>query len=156
MSLMFKVSSEFLLKAEIQKFSKLLEINCLQIMKSKLTIIPQYLTCFTHTCQLCIPGYHCRGVFKNIFWYACSLLIFVAKQATKSTELQFLCTQGNLRGGRIGDHRMTFTKHLHLLQSYIQAILYIYKTDCMMSLITVHISYAPRICSLLPFMFLIK
>ena len=29
---------------------------------------------------------------------------------------------------------MMFTKHLHLLQSYIQATLYIYKTDYMMSL----------------------
>ena len=42
-----------------------------------------------------------------------------------------LCTQGTLLGGRVKDHRMMFTKHLHLQQSYIQAILYIYKTDYM-------------------------
>ena len=34
--------------------------------------------------------YHCRGVFKNIFQCGCcSLLIFVAKKATRGTELQF-------------------------------------------------------------------
>ena len=39
----------------IQKFLKLIEVSCLQIIKGKLTIIPQCLTCFTHTCQLCVP-----------------------------------------------------------------------------------------------------
>ena len=72
---------------------------------------------------------------KNIFWCdCCSLLIFVAKKACKGTELQFLCTQGTLQGGRVEDHRMMLTRHLHLPQLYIQAILYIYKTDYMMSL----------------------
>ena len=99
------------LKAEIQRFSKLLEISCLQLMKSKLRIIPLCLTCFTHY----------RGVSINIFWYfCCSLLIFMAKKATEGTELQ--------------------------LQSHIQALLYIYNTDYMMSLITVHILHAPCIC----------
>ena len=33
------------------------------------------------------------GAFKKIFWCGfCSLLIFLAKKATKGTELQFLCT----------------------------------------------------------------
>ena len=70
---------------------------------------------------------------KNIFWCGCcSLLIFVAKKAGKGTELQFLCTQGTLQGGRVEDHRLMFTRHLQL---YIQAILYIisYKTDYNMS-----------------------
>ena len=31
------------------------------------------------------------------------------------------------------DHRMMFTWHLYLMQSYIQAVLYIYITDYMMS-----------------------
>ena len=52
--------------------------------------------------------------------------ICVAEKATKGTELQFLCTQGTLQGGRVEDHRMMFTRHLHLPQSYIQAKLYIY------------------------------
>ena len=44
---------------------------------------------------------------KNIFWCGCcSLLIFVAKKFGKSTELQFLCTQGTLQGGRVEDHRL--------------------------------------------------
>ena len=72
---------------------------------------------------------------KNIFWCdCCSLLIFVAKKARKGTELQFLCTQGTLQGGRVENHGMMFTRHLHSPQLYIQAILYIYKTDYMMSL----------------------
>ena len=44
----------------------------------------------------------------------------MAKKATEGTELQ--------------------------LQSHIQALLYIYNTDYMMSLITVHILHAPCIC----------
>ena len=72
---------------------------------------------------------------KNIFWRSCcSLLIFVAKKAGKGTELQFLCTQGTLQGGRVEDHRLMFTRQLHSPQLYIQAILYIYKTDYLMPL----------------------
>ena len=71
---------------------------------------------------------------KNTVWCdCCSLLIFVAKKAHKGTELQFLCTQGTLQGGRVEDHRLMFTRHLHLPQLYVQAILFIYKTDYMMS-----------------------
>ena len=71
--------------------------------------------------------YHCRDVFTKIFMCGChSLLIFVAKKATKGTELQFLCTQGTLQGGRVEDHRIMFIRHLHLTQLYIQAIIYIY------------------------------
>ena len=46
----------------------------------------------------------------------------------------FFVTQGNLQGGRVEDHKMMFTWHLYLMQSYIQAVLYIYITDYMMSL----------------------
>ena len=71
--------------------------------------------------------YYCGGVFKKIFWCGCcSVLIVVAKKATKGTELQFLCAQGILQGERVEDHKMMSTRHLHLPQSYIQAILYIY------------------------------
>ena len=72
--------------------------------------------------------YHCRGVFRNTFLYSCCFL-FVAKKVTRGTELQFLYTQGALQGGREEDHKVMFTRHFHLPQSYIQAILYIYKTD---------------------------
>ena len=73
-----------------------------------------------HSNMSVVCTYHYRGVFKKIFWCGhCSLLIFVAKKATKCTELQFLCTQGTLQGGRVKDHRM-FTRHLHLPQSNIQ------------------------------------
>ena len=61
-------------------------------------------------------AYHCWGVFKTIVWYYfCSLLIFVAEKSTKGTELHFLCKQGTLQGGRTEDHRRMFPRHLHLL-----------------------------------------
>ena len=70
---------------------------------------------------------------KNIFWCCCcSLYIFVPKKVGKGTELQFLCTKGTLQGGRVEGHRL-FTKQLHSPQLYVQAILYTYKTDYMMS-----------------------
>ena len=82
-------------------------------------------------CQLCVLTI--AEVSTTIFWCGCcSLWTFVAKKATKGTELQFLCTQGTLQGGKVEDHRMMFTNHLHLPQSYIQAILYICKADYMM------------------------
>ena len=65
-----------------------------------------------HSYMSVLCTYHCRGVFKKVFFV----------------------TQGNLHGGRVEDHRMMFTWHLFLMQSYIQAVLYIYITDYMMSL----------------------
>ena len=66
-----------------------------------------------HSYTSVVCTYHCRGVFKKVF---------------------FFFTQGNLQNGRVEDHRMMFTLHLYLQQSYIQAVLYIYITDYMMSL----------------------
>ena len=60
------------------------------------------------------------GAFKKIFWCGfCSLLIFLAKNDTKGTELQFLCTQGTLKGGRVEDHRMIFTIGTCIHHNYI-------------------------------------
>ena len=79
----------FYFKEGIQKLSKLLEISCLPVMKSKLTIIPQVLTCFTHTCHLCVPTIE-EVTLKLFFWCGCcSLLIFVAK----TVILQFMYTR---------------------------------------------------------------
>ena len=88
-------------------------------MMSKLIIILQCLTCFTQTCQLCVPAIVevSSKIFLGMAW--------VAKKATKGTELQFLCTQGTLLGGKVEDCRMMFTRHLHLVESYIQGVLYI-------------------------------
>ena len=88
---------------------------------------------------------------KNIFRYGCcSLLIFVAKKATKGTELQLLYTPGTLQGGKVEDRRIMFTGHSHLPQWYNYVYsgntLHIIITDYMMSLITVHILYALPIC----------
>ena len=92
-----------------------------------LDMLPTYLS-VVHT-------YHWRSVFKNSFWYGCcSLLIFVAKRAIKGTEVQVLCMQGTLQGGRVEDHTMMFIGHFHLPQSYVQAILYFHKTDYMICL----------------------
>ena len=97
--------------------------------------IPYCLTCITQTCQLSVSTIVKVSVMKNISRCSCcSLLIFVAKNAGKGTEVQFLCTKSTLKGGRVEDHRLMFTRHLHPPQLYIQAILYIYKTDYMMSL----------------------
>ena len=97
--------------------------------------IPYCLTCVTQTCLLSVSTIVKVSVMKNISWCGCcSLLIFVAKKAGKGTELQFLCTQGTLQGGRVEDHRLMFTRQLHSPQLYIQAILYIYKTDYLMPL----------------------
>ena len=97
--------------------------------------IPYCLTCITQTCLLSVSTIVKVSVMKNISWCGCcSLLIFVAKNAGKGTEVQFLCTQATLQGARVEDHRLMFTRLLHPPQLYIQAILYIYKTDYMMSL----------------------
>ena len=97
--------------------------------------IPYCLTCFTQTCQLCVSTIVKVSFMKSIFLCGCcSFLNFVAKKGRKDTELQLLCTQGTLQGGRVEEHRLMFIRHLHSPQLYIQAILYIYKTDSMMSL----------------------
>ena len=46
-----------------------------------------------HSCMSVVCTYHCRGFLKKIFFL-----------------------QGNLKGGRIEDHKMMFTGHLHLPQ----------------------------------------
>ena len=104
-------------------------------MKSKLTIIPQCLICFTQTCQLCVPTI-VEVFFMNYFFAVAVVLCwsFQPKKAGKSTELKFLCTQGTIQGGRVEDHKLMFTRQLHSPQLYNQAILYIYKTDHMMPL----------------------
>ena len=105
-------------------------------MKSKLKNLLNCLTCFPQTCQWCVSTVVKVSVMRNISWCGCcSFLIFIAKKAGKGTELQFLSTQGTLQDGRVEDHRLMFTRHLHPPQLYIQAILYIYQTHYMMSLI---------------------
>ena len=137
MSLMFKCSWEMLFfeseDTEVFKADR----NKMVASNEKETdkFIPYCLTCFTQTCQLCVSTIVKMSVRKNISWCGCcSSLIFVAKKAGKGTELQFLCTQDTLQGGGVEDHRPMFIWHLHSPQFYIQAILYIYKTDNMMFL----------------------
>ena len=55
-----------------------------------------------HSYMSVVCTYHCRGVFKKVF---------------------FFVTQGNLQVGRVEDHRRMFTWHFYLMQSYIQAVL---------------------------------
>ena len=83
-------------------------------MKSKLKNLLHCLTCFPQTCQLCVSTVVKVSAMKNISWCGCcSFLIFIAKKAGKGTELQFLSTQGTLQDGRVEDHRLMFTRHLH-------------------------------------------
>ena len=97
--------------------------------------IPNCLTCVTQTCQLSVSTIVKVSVMKIFLGVAVVLCESLwPKKAGKGTEVQFLCTQGTLQGGRVEDHRLMFTRHLHSPQLYIQAILYIYKTDYMMSL----------------------
>ena len=113
MSLMLKFSWEMLFfesgDTEVFKAdrSKLFASNKRQIDNHTLMLD------MLHSYMSVVCTYHCRGVFKKVF---------------------FFVTQGNLQGGRVEDHRMMFTWHLYLMQSYIQAVLYIYITDYMMSL----------------------
>ena len=90
-----------------------------------------------HSNMSVVCTYHCRGVFHEkyfLVWQLFFVDLCSQKKAGKGTKLQFLCTQGTLQGGRVEDHRLMFTRHLHSPQIYIQAILYMYKTDYMMSL----------------------
>ena len=113
MSLMLKFSWEMLFfesgDTEVFKAdrSKLFASNKRQIDNHTLMLD------MLHSYMSVVCTYHCRGVFKKVF---------------------FFVTQGNLQGGRVEDHRMMFPWHLYLMQSYIQAVLYIYITDYMMSL----------------------
>ena len=106
MSLMLKFSWEMLFfESGDTEVLKLIEISCLQVIKGKLTVRltkSGCLTCFTHICQLCVPTI-VEVSLKRFFFF----------------------TQGNLHGGRVEDHRMMFTWHLYLLQSYIQVVLYL-------------------------------
>ena len=112
MSLMLKFSSEMLCfesgDTEVFKADriKLFASNKRQIDNH--TLMPGML----HSYISVVCTYHCRGVFKKVFF----------------------ATQGNLKGGRVEDHRMMFSWHLYLMQSYIQAVLYINITDYTMSL----------------------
>ena len=135
MSLMCKCSWEmlfFLFSEDTEVFKA--DRNKLFASNEKQTDNHTLMLDMLHSNMSVVCTYHCRGVFhENIFWCGCcSLLIFVAETDTEGTELQFLCTQGTLQGGRVEDHRL-FTKQLRSPQLYIQAILYTYKTDYMMS-----------------------
>ena len=79
------------------------------------------LTCFTQTCQLCVPTIVEVSFTKNIFGvvFVRSLLIFVDKKVGKGTELQFLRTQGTLQGGRVEDHGLMFTIGTSTYHNYI-------------------------------------
>ena len=135
MSLMFKFSLErfFFESKDTGVFkdvrNKLFASNEKQIDNHVLMLDMLHSQCYT--CQLCVPTI-VEVSLKDLF--GVDLLIFTTEKANKGAELQLLCTQGTLQGERVEDHRMMFTRHLHLLQSHVQAKLYICKTDNMLSL----------------------
>ena len=88
MSLMFKCSWEMLFfeSEDTEGFkadrNKLVASNENQTEK----FIPYYSTCYTQTCQLCVPTIVKVSFMKNIFWCGCcSLLILIAKKGLKGT-----------------------------------------------------------------------
>ena len=92
MSLMFKCSWEMLFfeSEDTEGFkadrNKLVASNENQTDK----FIPYCSTCYTQTCQLCVPTIVKVSFMKNIFWCGCcSLLIFVAKKALKGINFNF-------------------------------------------------------------------
>ena len=103
MSLMLKFSWEMLFfesgDTEVFKAdrSKLFASNKRQIDNHTLMLD------MLHSYMSVVCTYHCRGVFKKVFFF----------------------TQGNLQGGRVKEHRMMFNWHLYLLQSYNQAVLHL-------------------------------
>ena len=93
------------------------------------------MTCFTHTCQLCVPTIE-EVCLRRLFGMAVVLCWSLLPKKLQRHWTSNFMYQGTLQGGRVEDYRMMFTRHLHLPQSHIQAKLYIYKTDYMMSLYT--------------------
>ena len=65
-----------------------------------------------HSYMSVVCTYHCRGVLKRVFF----------------------CYTRQSSGWKSRRPQMMFTWHLNLMQSYIQAVLYIYITDYMWSL----------------------
>ena len=69
-----------------------------------------------HSNMSVVCTYHCRDVFHEKFFFGVAVVLcwsLLPKKAGKGTQLQFLCTQSILQGGRIEDHRPMFTRHLH-------------------------------------------
>ena len=56
---------------------------------------------------------------NETFWCGCFSLSILVTFCAKNCVHKFLCTRDTLQGGRVEDYRMMFTRHLHLLQSYI-------------------------------------
>ena len=114
----------FFLKGK-QNFLKLLEISCLQVRNSKLIII--IMLHILHSYMLVCVTTIVEVSFKIFFGVAVVLCwSLYPKKLLESLNFNFyLCKLGDLPGGGVEDHRMMFTGHLHLLQSYIQGIFYI-------------------------------
>ena len=126
----------FSLKAGIPEFSKMIEISCLQVMKSTLTTILECLTYSTNTCQLCVPAM-VEVSLKRLFGAVVVLCgSLQPKKLLKALNFNFYVPRHPPRWKNRSHYGMMFTRHLHLRQSHIQAKLYIYKTDYMMSLYT--------------------
>ena len=122
----FQFSWEMLFfEREIKNFLKLLEISCLQVRNSKLIII--IMLHILHSYMLVCVTTIVEVSFKIFFGVAVVLCwSLYPKKLLESLNFNFyLCKLGDLPGGGVEDHRMMFTGHLHLLQSYIQGIFYI-------------------------------
>ena len=95
MSLILNVHGKcFSLKARIQKFSKLVEISCLQEIKSKLTFIPLYAWYASFKHVSCVYTYHkdCRSVFHEkylLVWLLFFVNLCSQKELVKALTFNF-------------------------------------------------------------------
>ena len=102
----------------------------------------------SNNCQLYVL-INVEVYLKDFFWCGCCFFFYLCSHKSYQRHwTSILCTQGTLQGGCVEDHRMMFSRHLHLPQLYMQAILYIYKTDYMISL-TLNTLTSVCICSML-------
>ena len=137
MSLLFKCSWEtlFFKSKDTEGFKA--DRNKLFARNEKQTDNHTLMLDMPHSNMSVVCTYHCGGVFHEkhfLVWLLFFVDLYSQQKSGKDIELQFLCTQGTLQGGRMEDRRLMFTRQLHSPQLYVQATLYIYKTDYMMSL----------------------
>ena len=90
-----------------------------------------------HSNMSVVCTYHCRDVFHEKYFLVW-LLFFVdlcsQKKLVKALNFNFYVHKDPPRWKSRRPYGLMFIRHLHSPQLYIQAILYIYKTDYMMSL----------------------
>ena len=101
------MGNAFLWKLKYRSFQ-----SCLRVMKGKLTsYLNAWHASFIHVSCVYLQLERC--LVKYVLVWLLFLVDLCNQKATKGTEIQFLCAQGILQGGRVEDHRMMLIRHLH-------------------------------------------